>query len=306
MGTTVRIVCANAQRGEDARRYLLCFDERLSRFRPESELCALNRDRREAVPASDLLRAAVSASLWAAEASGGLVDPTLIDALEDAGYTHSMSDQEPQALGPALGAAPSRRAGAPDPRGRWRQVQVDDDTGVIRRPVGLRIDLGGTGKGLAADACGVLLAEEPRFAIDCGGDIRVGGADARQEPFEVAVAHPLTGVIALTFPLIDGGVATSGIDRRIWRRGDGHGHHLIDPATGQPVWSGLVGATAVAPTALEADVLAKGAVLAGAEQGRLLLRTHGGVLFHEGGHTERVGLERSVSHRSLEPYLSAA
>jgi len=126
-GTTVRIVCSDTQRREDARRYLLSFEERLSRFRPESELCALNRDRRETVPASDLLRAAVSAALWAAEASDGLVDPTLIDALEEAGYTHSMSGHEPQALGSALGAAPSRRAGAPDPRPRWRQVQVDDD-----------------------------------------------------------------------------------------------------------------------------------------------------------------------------------
>jgi thiamine biosynthesis lipoprotein len=193
-----------------------------------------------------------------------------------------------------LKAAPARRPGAPDPRAHWRQVQVDHEARVIRRPTGVRIDLGGTGKGLAADACGVLLAEEPRFAIDCGGDVRVGGADAQQDPFEVAVAHPLTGRIALTFPLIAGGVATSGIDRRTWRRGNRHGHHLIDPAT------------AVAPTTLEADVLAKAAVLAGAEQGRVLLRAHGGVLFHEGGHAERVALDSAVAQRSLEPYRVAA
>jgi thiamine biosynthesis lipoprotein len=61
-----------------------------------------------------------------------------------------------------------------------------------------------------------------------------------------------------------GGVATSGIHARLWRRADGtYAHHLLDPATGDPAWTGLVAATAVAPTALEAEVLAKTALLLG-------------------------------------------
>ncbi len=307
MGTTVRTVGRDPERLGAAREYLLAFDRRLSRFRAGSELSRLNADPRETVPASALLRTAVRAGLWAAEATGGLVDPTLIDALEATGYAHSMAGAQPQALGAALSAAPTRHPAAPDPRARWRQVQVDDDAGVIRRPVGLRFDVGGTGKGLAADAAALLLEGERRFVVDCGGDLRVGGPDALRDPFEVEVSHPLTGLIVHTFALTEGGVATSGIDRRAWSRADGgHGHHLIDPSTGCPVWSGLVGATAVAPTALEADVLAKAAVLAGPQGAGALLRAHGGVLFHEGGRVEQVGLERTISLNLLEPHRAAA
>lgn len=290
MGTTVRLVGADRERVEAARRYLLDFDERLSRFRPGSELSALNADLRETVPASALLRAAVRAGLWAAEATDGLVDPTLIDAVEAAGYAASMAGAESQPLGAALDAAPPRRPAAPDPRSTWRRVEVDDDEGVIRRPAGVRLDTGGTGKGLAADAAALLFGGEGRFVVDCGGDVRVGGPDAQRRPFEISVAHPLTGNIADSFPLAGGGVATSGIDVNLWQRADGsYAHHLLDPSTGEPAWTGLVGVTALAPTALEAETLTKAALLSGADKARFILAPHGGVLFHDDGRSEPVG-----------------
>jgi thiamine biosynthesis lipoprotein len=76
-----------------------------------------------------------------------------------------------------------------------------------------------------------------------------------------------------------GGVATSGIDRRCWEGG----HHLLDPSTGRPAYTGLVGATALAPTAVEAEARAKAAVLSGPEGGRDWLTEHGGFLFLESG-----------------------
>ena len=64
--------------------------------------------------------------------------------------------------------------------------------------------------------------------------------------------------------LATGAVATSGLNVRLWRRADGTpAHHLLDPATGDPAWTGVVGATALAPTALEAETLAKAALLSG-------------------------------------------
>src|SRR5690242_18371568 len=66
--------------------YVLAFARQLSRFEPASELSGLNRDPRGVVPAGPLLRAAIRAGVWAAERSGGLVDPTLVRALERAGY----------------------------------------------------------------------------------------------------------------------------------------------------------------------------------------------------------------------------
>jgi thiamine biosynthesis lipoprotein len=117
-----------------------------------------------------------------------------------------------------------------------------------------------------------------------------------EHPFAVDVQHPLTGDIVMSLELGAGGIATSGIDRNVWRRPDGgYAHHLLDPATGEPAWTGLVGVTAIAPTALEAETLAKAALLSGPDHGRELLAEHGGVLFADDGSTEPVGVLELVA-----------
>jgi thiamine biosynthesis lipoprotein len=261
----------------------------MSRFQPDSELSALNRDARESVPASALLRAVVSAGLWAARRTDGLVDPTLLDDLERAGYTHSLADEERNAsLTDALAAAPARMPAQPSPEAGWRLVSVDDNEGLIRRPPGIRIDSGGCGKGLAADALAHRMSASPRFVIDCGGDVRVGARS-----FEIQIAHPLTGQTAHSFWLSDGAVATSGLGTRVWRTADGgFGHHLIDPASGRPAWTGLVQTTAIARTALEAETLSKAALLSGPEAARQILAPLGGALIHDDGTLELLGTLR--------------
>jgi thiamine biosynthesis lipoprotein len=290
MGTRGRLVCADGAGLEDGRAWLTAFDVRLSRFRAGSELCALNDDPRHAVPASALMRAAVGAGLWAAERTGGLVDPTVLPALRRAGYTRSLAGVPAASLADALAAAPSRRPARPHPRSAWRAIRVDDFAGLVVRPPGVELDTGATGKGLAADAVAHRLAGRERFAVDCGGDVRVGGADAERHPFEVEVAHPFTGETAHRLWLGPGAIATSGIDARLWRRTDGgYAHHLIDPARGEPAWTGLVSVTALAPTALEAETLAKAALLSGAVAGRRLLVRDGGILAHDDGAIELAG-----------------
>ena len=167
-------------------------------------------------------------------------------------------------------------------------MEVDDAVGMIRRPPGLQLDLGGSIKGWAADLVGMRLARDGRFAVDCGGDLRVSAG--RGAPWEVRVRHPLTGAIARTLHVRSGGVATSGIDERLWQREEGgFAHHLIDPATGTSAWTGLIAVTALAPTALEAEALAKAALLSGPVAGRQLLRArHGGVLVHDDGGVDPV------------------
>ena len=279
-----------ATAAENARRWLLEFDARLSRFRPASELCSLNRTPHAAVPTSALLRAAIAAALWAAQRTGGLVDPTLIGDLERAGYDRSLAGVEPASLADALDAAPARAPAHPSPEASWRLVTVDDDLGEIHRPVGVRLDSGGAGKGLAADAIARRLSAYSRVAIDCGGDVRVGGAATRTEPFDVEIEHPLTGEIAHGFALGDGAVATSGIGTRIWRTaGGGYAHHLIDPSTGRPAWTGLIQTTAIGTSALEAETLSKAALLSGPEMARSILAPLGGALIHDDGEVELLG-----------------
>lgn len=298
MGSHVRLLIGEPGPGmepaavaaERARRFVEDFDARLSRFKPDSELCALNADPRERVPASELLRAAVRAGLAAAERSDGLVDPTLAGEIESAGYVSSRAGVEGASLHEGLAAAPARRPARPSPASRWRRVEVDDEAGTISRPPGLRFDTGGAGKGLAAEMVVAQLRGYSRYLVDCGGDIRIGGPDALLSPYEVHVEHPLTGERAYVLRLGAGGVATSGIDVRIWRSaGGGFAHHLLDPASGKPAWTGLIGVTALGESAVEAETLSKAALLSGPERGREVLAGAGGLLVHDSGRVEPVG-----------------
>ena len=263
-----------------ARRRLLEWHQQFSRFVPGSELTRLNEDPRETVPVSPLMRRVVESAVRAAAATDGLVDPTLLGELERAGYDgHFEGDGIP--LASALARAPERRAGRPAAEARWRLVRTDRRTGTVARPPGVRIDPGGIAKGVFADELAVQLARYEAVVVDCGGDLRLGGTEAPAR--EVHVASPFDDAILHTFVLRSGGVATSGIGKRSWVGVDGRvAHHLLDPATGAPAFSGVVQVTALAPTATEAEALSKAALLRGpAEAGGVLL--HGGVVVLDSG-----------------------
>jgi len=272
------------------REFVEDYARRLSRFREDSELTALNRSPEREVPASPLLRASVRAAIWAAERSAGLVDPTLLEAIERVGYTASLDGATPASLWDALAGAPQRRPASPNPAARWREIEIDDERALIRRPPGLMIDTGGTGKGLAADAVAHRLRRFSSYVVDCGGDIAIGGLAAGLEPVPVQVEHPLTREIAGTIPVAGGGIATSGLNIRIWQREDGSfAHHLLSPATGEPVWSGVIGATALGANALEAETLSKIALLGGPQAARRVLAERGGLIVREDGDVEWIG-----------------
>jgi FAD:protein FMN transferase len=256
----------------------------LSRFRPGSELSRLNRDPRPAVPASPLLRRAVAAALWAAEYSDGLVDATLLGELERAGYAEHWEAEHRADVDVALASAPPRRPAAP---GVWRvrdRIGLDGEERIVRAP-GVRLDPGGIAKGMAADLAAASLPAGVRYAVSCGGDLAVGG----ERPWDVAVRSARSEAEVHRLRVRSGGVATSGIGARIWKAEDGrYAHHVLDPATSRPAWTGLVAVTAVAGSAVEAEVLAKAALLSGPLGARRLLRRRGGVLQHDDGRVEIV------------------
>jgi FAD:protein FMN transferase len=258
---------------------LLRHQRNLTRFKPHSELSRVNDDRRRRVPISRLLADALRASLWAAERSDGLIDPTVLGDLVGAGYATSRVGMRPPPLREALRAAPARRPAQPRSNGAWRRVRVDARS--VTRPPGVRFDLGGTAKGLAADLAAARLSPYASFVVDAGGDIVIGGA--APAPRVVVVDHPLASAPTFRFVIAKGAVATSGIGSRIWRTPEGFAHHLIDPASGHPAWTGVVQATAVAPSGLEAEMLAKQALLRGPDAGMRLLEPLGGVLVLDAG-----------------------
>jgi FAD:protein FMN transferase len=215
----------------------------LSRFRDDSELSELNHvGSIDAGP--DLLRV-VELALAARERTAGRFDPTVHDAVVAAGYDRTFTAV------PADGPA----AGAPAPAGGTVRI----DANRIELDPGVRIDLGGIGKGYAAERAAELLATAGPCLVNAGGDIATRGAS-----WPVGVR---TGNGTLTLELIGSALATSGRDRRAWRRGGRQLHHLIDPSTGDSAASDVMRITVVAADAVDAEVLATSLFLAGMNAG---------------------------------------
>src|SRR4051794_37002231 len=264
-----------------ARRRLLDWHERFTRFKPTSELSLLNASPEREVAVSEDMARFAQAVVDAAERTHGLVDGTLLAQLEAAGYDADLRAPLPLEL--ALRLAPRRRPARPSPQARRRELRVDTAHNVVRRPPGLGLDSGGLAKGMLADLLAADLAAHDSFAIDCAGDVRTGGTAALERP--VNVAGPFDGRIIETLRLVGEGVATSGIGRRSWLDARGRPcHHLLDPATGRPAFTGVVQATAIAATALEAEIRAKAAVLSGPEAAPRWLPDGGVLVFDDGSH----------------------
>lgn len=269
---------------ETVRDHLLDWHAVFSRFKPESELSALNRDPHEIVQVSPIMARFVQAVVDAAQATEGLVDATLLDQIEEAGYRGDHM-RASMSLPLALALTVGRQNGGPRSNGRWREISVDVASGKVRRPPGLRFDGGGIVKGLCADWVAELLGEYRSYAIDCDGDLRIGGAGGVERSIEVP--NPFKGPVLHQFVMSEGAVSTSSIEKCSWM-GEGMkpAHHLIDPASGRPAYTGVVQVTALGSTALESEMLAKAAVLSGPDGAVRWLQQGGFIILDDGSHGE--------------------
>ena len=230
----------------DVEREFERIEDALSRFRSDSELSALNR-RGTAKAGPDLL-ATTELALAARERTGGRFDPTVHDALVEAGYDRSF--ERVPADGPSSNGNGTHACGGP--------VEIDRFTRTIRLAAGVHLDLGGIGKGYAVDRAVDRLSKLGPCLVNAGGDVAMRG---RRWPVGVETANGF-----VTLELVNGALATSGRDRRRWRRDGEERHHLIDPATSRPSTSDLLRVTVVGTSAAEAEILAKSLFLAGEEQ----------------------------------------
>ncbi len=280
MGTDVELLLVPAVDADEAEealagaeREIARIEDVASRFRPDSELSRLNAAGTLEV-SPDLMRI-VTLALSMRDATGGRFDPTVHAAMVAAGYDRTLADI------PADGPD----AGAPQPGGG--DVVADPGTGRITLGPGVAIDLGGIAKGWAADRAADILGMAGSCLVSMGGDIAVRGS-LDGEPWPIEVEH---GGDTATIGLTRGGMATSGTDRRRWRRGGEQMHHVIDPVTGRPSTTDLVRVTAIAEDAAHAEawataLLVSGADAASEEANRMGMPT---VLVGSDGHTTSVG-----------------
>jgi thiamine biosynthesis lipoprotein len=282
---------------EIARNALQAWHARFSRFSVQSELSELNADPRETVPVSALMARFAEAVRSAGSLSRGLVDATLVHEIVRAGYARDASALgEPVPLSRALSLAPPRKAAAPRRAPGWQAVAVDAARGTVTRPRGVMLDSGGVAKGLFADVLGERLSSHASFAVVCAGDLALGGSESPAR--EVHVESPFDESTLHTFELVRGGVATSGIGRRSWLdAGGAPAHHLLDPSTGRPAFTGVVQVTALAPSALEAEIRAKAALLSGPAVASAWL-PHGGVIVFDDGSHRTIDSSAALSQNS--------
>jgi thiamine biosynthesis lipoprotein len=262
IGTTAVVAVADRDELDRARmaveETIAAFDQACSRFREDSELCAVNGAAGKPVNVSPLLLEAVGAALRAAQLTDGDVDPTVGQALIALGYDCDFDD---------VVAQPRRVRFAPAPG--WRTIELDATASTIRVPSGVTLDLGATAKALAADhaaaaahdacGCGVL--------VSLGGDVSFAGEPPSDEGWRIRVTDDHRSDVTAPgqwITLRGGGLATSSITTRRWSS-DGRStvHHLIDPNTGRSVSSAWRTASVAASSCLDANIASTAAIVRG-------------------------------------------
>ncbi len=161
------------------------------------------------------------------------------------------------------------------PRLNYQFVEPNRDDGTIRfTEEGVRINLGGIAKGYAVER-GIDVLRRHGVAnarVTAGGDSRLLG-DRRGQPWMVGVQNPRDSEqVAVTIPLENEAISTSGDYERYFMEGDERYHHIIEPSTGQPV-SDVRSTTIIGPDAVLTDALSTSVFVMGVDQGLRLIAT---------------------------------
>lgn len=251
MGTSCSLFAVDQSRGHllEGEFWVRRLETRLTRFSSDSELSKLNAAGGEWMEVSEELESLLRASLLAFEMSTGLVNVAVLPSMLAVGYTRPLK----QGPGPVALADARPLQALPDVLSVRR--------GVARVSRGAGIDLGGIAKGWMADRLCTVLG--PNALANLGGDLYATGPGPDGAGWPVGVANA-------TLMLRDQGAATSSVRRRRWSEV----HHVIDPRTGLPGRSGLDEVSVVAHSGVDAEVIAKTALLLGPDLAPAYCATH--------------------------------
>ena len=253
MGTGFLLVVRRSDRGllPQAEATIADLERRWSRFVADSEISVLNRNPGVPVIVSPDTFAVIRAAVDGAVATGGRFDPTVHDSMVALGYDRTFAEVA------AAGEVEAETRCAPGIAG----IELDDALCAVTLAPGTRLDLGGIGKGTAADlvAAQVMAAGAAGVAVSIGGDVRVRGESPSGRGWTFTDDDGELDLPALQ----DGGVCTSTTRRRRWQTPRGVVHHVVDPTTGAPTDGTVETLTVMGASAQQAEILTKAAMVAG-------------------------------------------
>jgi FAD:protein FMN transferase len=269
MASDAHVILVDPAQGAErhARTRLEELEHRWSRFLPGSDISRLNTspDAFLIVSADTIGLLATMKHAWLSTA--GRYDPTLLGAINAAGYSASIDGS-----GKASCTAGSAKRGC-----TIADVQIDAEASAVVVPAGVGLDPGAIGKGLAADmvVTELLAGGTGGALVSVGGDLAASGAPPTAEGWYVAVEHPLdSSRELLRLVLGAGGVATSSTLSRAWVQDGDRRHHVIDPDTQTCATTDLAAVSVVARAGWEAEAHATAALLSGADRALEYLADH--------------------------------
>lgn len=225
-------------------------EQSLSRFRPDSELTKLNQRAGDWVQVSQRLRDVLLLTRRMYTLTDGAFDPRILSTLERIGYR---------------GARVTTPHRPPSDLSTPEAPVLFRGTDEVR--VATPIDLGGIGKGYTSDQLAATIeANLPAsvltgYIVDAGGDLVVAGHQASGEAWAIGIENPFDppNLVAAISPVRDGrtAICTSSVMRKKWTFEGTTVHHMIDPASAEPVRSPLVSVTTIASSAAHAEIITK-------------------------------------------------
>ncbi len=279
---------------------IAALEDKMSDYRPASEVRRLERRAGDWVRVSAELFAVLARAVEIADASGGAFDPTagpLVALWRESRRTGRL---------PAPTALDSARA-----RVGWRHLGLDSARRAVRLAVaGMRLDLGGIAKGYILEGARAELAAHgiTQVLLEAGGDLVVGDAPPGKPGWHIEVPGADSAVAAQAGALANAAVATSGPTEQFAEIGGTRYSHVVDPRTGIALTDGIL-VTVIAPDGATADALATALTVLDARQRDALLARYPGVIIsvrnvrEEAGapHAPWCGRERRASSPSPRP-----
>jgi len=239
------------------------FENAFSRFILTSELNLFNEASGSFWASTELIDILLAARNFY-HITKGIFNPSILPDLERVGYDKSFNLIEPNDEKKVFLVEYKKND--------FDLINVDIANNLISKPVDLKIDLGGIGKGYIVDLLVKKIESKgyTSFWISAGGDMYLSGLMENKEPYQVGIQNPLrldediASLVVLDHKLA---VATSGITKRKWKREGKMYNHLIDPRTGTSVANDLLAVTVISDQAIKTDVFAKTVLILGKEQG---------------------------------------